>query len=762
MSRLQHLLKLMCSVLFFAEMISGSSSKDDKQLLIELKSFLQAHNQINRGAYDGWPELEAEASPCNWQGVGCDASGRVSSLDLSKSSISGPIFGNFSRLIGLTHLDLSANSITGELPADLNRCLGLKHLNLSSNLIGGALNISSLTNLTTLDVSQNRFEGAISTGSLPATCDKLTTLNVSSNNLGGDITGLLDHCSRLQYVDLSLNGFTGQVPQGMASLVQFNAAENDLTGGIPVQMFPEGCKLELLDLSSNHLVGELPNSIANCSSLTYLSLWGNGFGGQVPPGLGAIPGIEKLILGSNSFDREMPPDLMNCTALNYLDISNNGFGGEVQGLFGKLTSLTHLKLHSNSYTDGIVSSGILGLPKLIMLDLSRNLFNGELPAEVASMASIKYLVLAENNFSGQIPPAYGQIVQLQVLDLSYNNLSGGIPAEIGNLSSLLVLMLAGNQLSGEIPREIGNCTSLLWFNLAGNKLSGQIPAEMSGIGRNPGPTFAENQKDDMQLGIGANNCPSLMRWIPLGYPGFKYAESDMSRNDCQVLQDHILKGYGIVTPPAVQPCIILGYVRLSGNLLSGQIPPMISAMTNFHLLLLDGNSLSGVLPSEISQLSLVVLNVSRNLISGEVPSEIGQMVLLEILDLSFNNFSNGLPSSLNQLVKLSQFNVSYNPLLSGNVPSAGQLSTFDEQSFLGDPFLSLSFSDYGRLSGSDNAEPSTQGGTEEHPDNEEIVVSVIAFIVFFFATIAIREHENLMYVYCTVKCIRDNTKIYGL
>jgi Leucine-rich repeat (LRR) protein len=150
--------------------------------------------------------------------------------------------------------------------------------------------------------------------------------------------------------------------------------------------------------------------------LTYLSLSENGFDGQIPPGIGVIPGLEKLILGSNNFAREMPLSLMNCTALKYLDISDNGFGGEVQGFFGKLESLTHLILHSNNYTDGIVSSGILRLPKLIMLDLSLNRFFGKLPTEVASMTSIKYLVLAENNFTGQIPPVYGQIAQLQVLD----------------------------------------------------------------------------------------------------------------------------------------------------------------------------------------------------------------------------------------------------------------------------------------------------------------------------------------------------------
>jgi Leucine-rich repeat (LRR) protein len=107
-----------------------------------------------------------------------------------------------------------------------------------------------------------------------ATCDELTILNVSSNNLRGNIIDLLDNCLRLEYVDLSLNRFTGHVTQGIANLIQFNAAENGFTGSIPLDMFPEGCKLQFLDLSGNHLFGNMPNSIANCSSLTYLSLSG--------------------------------------------------------------------------------------------------------------------------------------------------------------------------------------------------------------------------------------------------------------------------------------------------------------------------------------------------------------------------------------------------------------------------------------------------------------------------------------------------------
>lgn len=189
----------------------------------------------------------------------------------------------------------------------------------------------------------------------------------------------------------------------------------------------------------------------------------------------------------------------------------------------------------------------------------------------------------------------------------------------------------------------------------------------------------------------------------------------------------------------------LGYVQLSGNLLSGEIPSTISAMKNISLLLLDGNRLSGNLPSEIGWLQLVALNVSNNSISGEIPFEIGHLGSLESLDLSWNNFSGALPSSLAKLSKLSEFNVSYNPLLSGEVPSSGQLSTFNEESFLGDPLLSF-HSPAGPTSHSTGSKLSSYG-TEEHPTKEEIIVSITAFLVFFSATLVIREIQCVVYLY---------------
>uniref|UniRef100_M8BRP3 Putative LRR receptor-like serine/threonine-protein kinase n=1 Tax=Aegilops tauschii TaxID=37682 RepID=M8BRP3_AEGTA len=686
------LLRFLCLLLLAGEAaLTGAQSGGDKEVLVELKRFLVANNRFNRGDYDGWQE--SDLSPCQWKGVGCDRGSRVASLNLAGSTISGQVFGNFSRLSALTSLDLSGNSINGPLPAaDLNQCRGLLHLNLSHNLITGPLNLSGLTRLQTLDVSGNRLEGGVAVN-FPAICADLNLLDLSTNNLTGNITGLFDGCVRLDKVDLSSNNFTGELWPGIAKFREFSAAENNLTGSVPWSTFPDGCRLQSLDLSDNQLVGGFPDSVANCTNLTYMSLWGNNFTGIIPAGIGKLAVLETLILGNNKFDRKIPPELTNCGRLQFLDMSTNNFGGDVQQIFGNFTSLKYLVLHHNNYTGGIVASGVPRLPLLARLDLSFNQFTGELPPEVANMKSLKYLMLAENNFSGTIPPVYGCLAELQALDLSNNTLTGGIPASIGNLTSLLWLMLAGNQLSGEIPPEIGNCTSLLWLNLADNRLTGKIPPEMAEIGRNPGPTFAKNRNDTSVL-AGSGECQAMKRWIPASYPPFSFVYSVMTRENCRSIWDRILKGYGIVpictnsSSPA-RSNTVSGYVQLSGNLLSGEIPSQIGAMRSLSLLHLDGNRLTGQLPPEIGRLPLVMLNVSRNNLSGPIPSEIGDILCIERMDLSFNNLSGELPASLFKLTELSMFNVSYNPLLSGNVSTTGQFGTFDEQSFLGNPLISL-------------------------------------------------------------------------
>ncbi|XP_074277585.1 putative LRR receptor-like serine/threonine-protein kinase At1g74360 [Silene latifolia] len=678
-------------------LISGTVTKadtlttmeeSDRDNLLNLKSYLETKNKMNRGKYTQW-NVHSK-NPCNWTGISCDPdTRRVTGIDLSGCNIDGVISGNFSGLTELRDLDLSSNTLS-VIPEGLSLCKNLKQLNLSHNTIGGQLNLTGFNSLEVLDLSLNKIGGEIRV-SFPAVCSNLRVLNISSNNFTGSIDGCFDGCPKLEYLDISANHFSGSVWPGFARLKFFNVGENEFHGSILPEFFEGNCSLDVLDLSENGFFGEFPEEVSNCKNLTVLILGGSGFSGSIPESLGLLSSLQVLILGGNNFSREIPESLLKCKSLAFLDLGNNGFQNDIPEILGRFTQVKVLVLHGNNFTGGLISSGILQLPSILRLDLSINNFAGSLPVEISNMSSLQFLDLCFNQFSGEIPTEYGRLTQLQALDLSFNALTGSIPKSLGNLKSLLWLMLKNNSLTGEIPPELGNCSSLLWLNLANNNFQGKLPPELMNIGNNPMPTFLSNRREKLLPGSG--ECSAMKRWIPANYPPFSFAFALLTRKRCRDIWDRVLKGYGLfpMCRPGtnVQTLQISGYVQLSGNRFSGEIPPEIIRMRNFSMLHFAGNMFNGELPPQIGSLPLVVLNVSENNFSGTIPTEMGNMKCLQDLDLSQNNFSGIFPPSLSELNELNKFNVSFNPLLSGVIPSTGQLATFDKDSYLGDPLLVL-------------------------------------------------------------------------
>ncbi|XWS59373.1 hypothetical protein CRYUN_Cryun08bG0116000 [Craigia yunnanensis] len=668
--------------------VSGNSLDRDKEVLLNLKSFLEKQNRVNRGRYSEWNQRSSNS--CDWHGIFCSPDGaRVRGIDLSDSKISGEIFKNFSALTELQHLDLSRNTLNGVIPDDLNRCHNLVNLKLSHNILGGELKLTGLTSLEKLDLSTNRFHGEVKF-SFPAICNRLVVANLSMNNFLGRIDNYFDGCWNLQYLDLSSNKFTGYIWTGFARLLEFSVSENYVTGPVPASSLKENCSLQVLDLSENKFHGEVPGEISNCKNLVILNLWGNNFSGPIPSELGSISTLEGLILGDNRFSRVIPESLLNLKNLAFLDLSKNNFGGQIQEILGRFRQLKSLTLQGNSYTDGLHSSGIHKLTNISRLDLSYNNFSGPIPVEISQMQGLKFLILAYNQFTGAIPPEYGALSQLQALDLSFNGLTGSIPPALGNLRSLLWLMLANNSLTGEIPRELGNCASLLWLNLANNHLSGRFPRELTNIARNATPTFESNQQSDQMI-TGPSECLVTKRLLTTDYSPFGFVYTILNRKICRSIWDRLLKGYGFfqvcIGGSPVRKYLISGYLQLSGNQLSGEVPPDIGKMQHFSVLHLGCNKFNGKLPTEIGQLPLVVLNVSWNKFSGQIPMEIENSRCLQNLDLSHNNFSGTLPTNFNHLNELSKFNISFNPLIAGKIPEIGQLATFEKDSYLGNPLL---------------------------------------------------------------------------
>ena len=90
--------------------------------------------------------------------------------------------------------------------------------------------------------------------------------------------------------------------------------------------------------------------------------------------------------------------------------------------------------------------------------------------------------------------------------------------------------------------------------------------------------------------------------------------------------------------------------------------------TRVKVLDLSRRGLVGEIPAVLSQVSeLEELLLSRNYLKGEIPSELRQLLDLRSLILFFNRLRGGIPAELGKLGKLAFFSVSQNQL-SGNVP----------------------------------------------------------------------------------------------
>ncbi|KAL3379269.1 hypothetical protein AABB24_000137 [Solanum stoloniferum] len=94
---------------------------------------------------------------------------------------------------------------------------------------------------------------------------------------------------------------------------------------------------------------------------------------------------------------------------------------------------------------------------------------------VPILASNMIIDLSKNRFEGHIPSIIGDLVGLCTLNLSHNVLEGHIPVSLQNLSVLESLYLLPNKISGGIPQQLASLTFLEVLNLSHNHLVGCIP-----------------------------------------------------------------------------------------------------------------------------------------------------------------------------------------------------------------------------------------------------------------------------------------------
>ncbi|XP_057425417.1 LRR receptor-like serine/threonine-protein kinase ERL1 [Lotus japonicus] len=495
-----------------------------------------------------------------------------------------------------------------------NVSLTVQSLNLSSLNLGGEISpaIGDLVNLQSIDLQGNKL-----TGQIPdeiGNCAELIHLDLSDNQLYGDVPFSISKLKQLEFLNLKSNQLTGPIPSTLTQIPN----------------------LKTLDLAKNKLTGEIPRLLYWNEVLQYLGLRGNMLTGTLSPDICQLTGLWYFDVRGNNLTGTIPESIGNCTSFEILDISYNQISGEIPYNIGFLQVAT-LSLQGNRLTGKIPE--VIGLMQaLAILDLSENELVGPIPPIFGNLSFTGKLYLHGNMLTGPIPPELGNMSKLSYLQLNDNQLVGKIPDEIGNLEHLFELNLANNHLDGTIPHNISSCTALNQFNVHGNQLSGSIPLSF------------RNLESLTYLNLSANNF----------------------KGNIPVELGHIIN---------------LDTLDLSSNNFSGHVPASVGYLEHLLTLNLSHNHLAGTLPAELGNLrSIQIIDLSFNNMSGSIPVDFGQLQNLASLILNNNDLRGRIPDQLTNCFSLSSLNFSYNNL-SGAIPSMKNFSRFSADSFIGNSLL---------------------------------------------------------------------------
>ncbi|KAM0053806.1 putative leucine-rich repeat-containing, plant-type, leucine-rich repeat domain superfamily [Helianthus debilis subsp. tardiflorus] len=521
----------------------------------------------------------------------------LSTIDLMGSKFNGKIPESVEKLTQLVSLDLSLNNFIGQIPT-FQKCKNLTNVKLSRN--GLSEFQDRLSNLRTLDLSFNNLSIITSDDiSLVSNLPKFSSLKLASCELHKFPN--LRNQTRLQYLDLSNNVIEGNIPTwiwevGNGSLSYMNLSHNRLTG---LQEHYNFHNLNVLDLHSNHLSGEIP----------------------VPPQSATI-----------------------------IDYSNNLFNSSLPESIGRNLSRAYFFSFSNSLLTGVIPETICNASYLKVLDLSNNRLNGSIPKCLIESGSIRLgvLNLGNNSLSGQIKGTFPRNCQLNTLDLHGNGIKGKIPESLVNCTMLEVLNLGKNNINDTYPWFLGNDTNLRVLVLRSNNLHGSVRCSQD----------QHNNWSKLQiLDIACNNLSGaisedcFLQWGAMMIdedgdpPKHKHLSFKVLQFDDIYYQDTVTVTAKGLEMELTKILTLFTSIDISSNRFSGEIPSTIGRLKALYVLNVSRNEFTGSIPPSIGNLTqLESLDMSRNNLAGEIPYALINLNFLSVFNLSYNQLRGRIPT----------------------------------------------------------------------------------------------------------------------
>eukprot|EP01132_Coremiostelium_polycephalum_P010664 gene10664-13062_t len=208
------------------------------------------------------------------------------------------------------------------------------------------------------------------------TNDKISSLQLSQNNLIGELSEYISFFISIKNIDLSGNQLSGNLPMRILSMNS----------------------LETLNISHNYISGEL--NFINAPNLIILCLNNNRLLGYIPKSW-KTPKLYKVDLSHNKFSGTIPKSLFRAKNLDKVDVSSNFFVGYLPTL--SQSSISFFNFSNNKIMDNITYSSIWKAGNLKNVDGDNNLLEGYLPRSMLDYSPLRNISLKGNNILGEVP-----------------------------------------------------------------------------------------------------------------------------------------------------------------------------------------------------------------------------------------------------------------------------------------------------------------------------------------------------------------------
>ena len=262
-------------------------------------AFYEATDGTNWNDNSNW----LSAWPLNtWFGVKTDNTGRVIELALIDNNLQGEIPAEIAELGSLNTLALWNNQLTGEIPPELGNLTKLRSLSLDGNDLTGTVptELGNLDGLQELWLDGNQLSGCFPSGladvpsidfSLVPCTDHnaLEALYIATN--GANWTNNTNWLS-----DRPLDEWHGITTNRDGTTIQLDLSNNQLNGEIPTEL-GDIPNLQSLFLFGNNIQGEIPTELGNLTSLKRLFVSGNNLSGCIPINLQDVPNNDLGVTG---------------------------------------------------------------------------------------------------------------------------------------------------------------------------------------------------------------------------------------------------------------------------------------------------------------------------------------------------------------------------------------------------------------------------------------------------------------------------------